>query len=408
FRHCEMRDFIKLKNEFELFNKTQANLSNSAKIHFSAVANNLGKYHFDKKEFEEAIVYYLKELKLSEELKETASKGMAQNRLALCYGQISKYSIAEKYLKKFSRTASIMQNPIFAYQSILNKGYLFFWRATREDINEFYVKKLLGKAKLCFENSLKMFQRVKVGMAHCFDDGKEYRSVTLKDLKDLKTVIFYSIGLVHFENEDFDSAIQFYKKALNIWRKNDMNTQFSYLLSGLGLAYKNNGNEDLAEQYLKMDNELNSRDNYLNDNANSLHNLANFYLDTRQFTLSRKISIKLLKWAKSKKDQNTIKSATNLFEKSENFINLSNFKIPSLKKQIESPNLSLKSKFSLFYKIGKCYRDLSNWEESIYFFERSCECTKFSKILKEKINFENLNDLENLIAFAEIQSEIVK
>lgn len=101
---------------------------------------------------------------------------------------------------------------------MLNKGYVWLWKATRGDKNEFFVKESLKKAKKLCTEALELFGKIKVGMVHSFDDGKEFRSVRRGDLADIEITALYAAGCVSLENGEADEAFEAFKKALGLRR----------------------------------------------------------------------------------------------------------------------------------------------------------------------------------------------
>lgn len=211
---------------------------------------------------------------------------------------------AEFLLKKSFN--SINNKTVYGYSDYLNiKGIYFDVKGN--DSSLYYFNKCYNFSK---KNSIYSFQTKAVNNLGMYYYNKTnfieaqkyfYEALKLNDYLPLKNKISYSIlfsniGLIHQEFKQFDKALQFHKKALNIRIKENKFKEQCISYSNIGICYKGKNNLDKAIVAIKTAMEIASKNELLSEKLKGNTNLANIYIENKFFNnkLLIKITEKLL------------------------------------------------------------------------------------------------------------------
>ncbi|OFY74827.1 MAG: hypothetical protein A2265_06600, partial [Bacteroidetes bacterium RIFOXYA12_FULL_33_9] len=177
----------------------------------------IGIVYIDNEQFDKAIEYYLKSLKIFTQIGN--SEGMAS-----CYTNLGNaYNNKSDYYKAIE----------------------FFLKSLKIDEKSGNKKGV----SMCYTN---------IGAVYAslgnYDKSIEYFLMSLKikeELKDIKGIsnCYNNIGIIHKEQGNYKKSIEFLLKALEIDEKNGDQIGASYCITNIANVYKNQGDDDNALSY---------------------------------------------------------------------------------------------------------------------------------------------------------------
>ena len=196
--------------------------------------NNLGVAYQSKGDYDEAIEYFYKSLKIY--LKKLGSEdpdvALNYNNLGLTYSMKGDYDKAIEYFQKslkinLKKLGSEDPNVAINYN---NLGFACDGKGDHDEAIEYYKKSLeINLAKLGSEhpnvardyNNLGDSYRIKGDYDEAIEDFQKSLKINLKKLgpehPDV-AVMYSNLGMVYIEKGDYDKAFEYAQKALNIAR----------------------------------------------------------------------------------------------------------------------------------------------------------------------------------------------
>ncbi|MBI4946098.1 MAG: tetratricopeptide repeat protein [Bacteroidetes bacterium] len=225
----------------------------------SACYANIGSVHRNQGSYDKAIEYYLKALKIYEELladcKDKKACLPVRQGMSDCYRSIgivhsdqSNYDKAIEYYLKALKIKEESGDNKGMSDCYTNIGIVHYYQGLYDKAIEYYLKSLKIKEEsgdkkgmsACYTN---------IGLVHheqgSYDKAIEYYLMSLKikeELGDKKgmSMCCNNIGLVHKDQGLYDKAIEYYLKALKIYVESGDK-------KGMSACYNNIGNVHLAQ-----------------------------------------------------------------------------------------------------------------------------------------------------------------
>jgi serine phosphatase RsbU (regulator of sigma subunit)/TPR repeat protein len=218
---------------------------------------------------------------------------------------------------------------------------------------------------------------------------------------------YSNIGAIQFYIENFDKAIEYFKKSQQIKEAIGTPKQIAQGLSNIGEAFRNIEQLDSAITYLNRSYSIFEDINHTNGLATSLNNIGNIYAQQKDYYKAidfyeRSLVYKYI----MNKPRDLAVACNNLGEM---YFKLKNYN-KSLKYYQSSEEYALKSQSLIDIKIAykglsKLYEQNKNWEKSLDYFKQ------YSTLSDSLINVEKANSVANFeIKYQTIEKakEIVK
>ena len=218
---------------------------------------------------------------------------------------------------------------------------------------------------------------------------------------------YSNIGAIQFYIENFDKAIEYFKKSQQIKEAIGTPKQIAQGLSNIGEAFRNIEQLDSAITYLNRSYSIFEDINHTNGLATSLNNIGNIYAQQKDYYKAidyyeRSLVHKYI----MNKPRDLAVACNNLGEM---YFILKNYN-KSLKYYHSSEEYALKSQSLIDIKIAykglsKLYEQKKNWEKSLDYFKQ------YSTLSDSLINVEKANSVANFeIKYQTIEKakEIVK
>ena len=218
---------------------------------------------------------------------------------------------------------------------------------------------------------------------------------------------YSNIGAIQFYIENFDKAIEYFKKSQQIKEAIGTPKQIAEGLSNIGETYRNIEQLDSAITYLNRSYSIFKDINYTNGLATSLNNIGNIYAQQKDYYKAIDF------YERSLVHKYTMNKPRDLAVACNNLGEMY-FKLKSYNKSLKyhqfSEEYALKSQSLIDIKIAykglsKLYEQNKNWETSLEYFKQ------YSKLSDSLINVEKANSVANFeIKYQTIEKakEIVK
>ncbi len=218
---------------------------------------NLGSVYSIKGEYNKAIEFFNRLLKIQKRLSNKEELANVHNYLAYSYQKVGKYDAAlNNYLSELKLREELNQT---------------------ENVERFFSK--IGKIYYQMQNYEKAIEYYNKALLIVKDKDEEME--TAKTLSNL--------GNVYYEAKDFREALEYYKKSLKITEDKEQSSEDfklsdnalrgkAILLNNLGLVYKNSGDYEKALVYCKRAIELKDSISEDSDIFYPLTSLAEIYL----------------------------------------------------------------------------------------------------------------------------------
>lgn len=183
-------------------------------IWISKCNNNLGNAYADQGLYDDAIYYYLKALKIDEELGNKSGMSSCYNNMGLVYSEQGLYNKAiENYLKALKINEE-SGDKLFLSNNYTNIGLLHYEQGNLEKAIEYFLKSL----KIDTERN------DKYGKSACYNN----------------------LGLVFADQKLYDKAIEYYTKSLEISQCINDKRGLAKCYNNIGHVYKIKGNYETA------------------------------------------------------------------------------------------------------------------------------------------------------------------
>jgi len=218
---------------------------------------------------------------------------------------------------------------------------------------------------------------------------------------------YSNIGAIQFYIENFDKAIEYFKKSQQIKEAIGTPKQIAQGLSNIGEAFRNIEQLDSAITYLNRSYSIFKDINHTNGLATSLNNIGNIYAQQKDYHKAidfyeRSLVHKYI----MNKPRDLAVASNNIGEM---YFKLKNYN-KSLKYYHSSEEYALKSQSLIDIKIAykglsKLYEQKKNWEKSLDYFKQ------YNALSDSLINVEKANSVANFeIKYQTIEKakEIVK
>lgn len=239
-------------------------------------------------------------------------------------------------------------------------------------------------------------------------------------LAEKSSGVLYQFGDVYFFNQQYDSAIYYYKRALGQSNDTTKLTLLADINNDIGLSYKKTGTYDSALQYYKVAASLDSAQEDFAELADRVRNIGIVYKNMGNYTEAAKyyfkglaisqkntdslstakfhqalgtifskqqrdtIAIRYYKMALKQysslgeraKEAEVLNSIGNVFEK-KNMIDsaLSYYRISlSFKKQLDAKSLSTN-----YHNIGAVLLSINSWDSGYFYLSKALELRKYVK-----------------------------
>jgi len=257
----------------------------------------IGNIYNDQSSYDKAIEYYLKSLKIYEELKDKKGIAICYNDIGIVHRNQGNYDKAIGYFLKSLEIYEGLRDKNGISACYINIGNVHSYQGSYDKAIEYYLKALKIKEELGDKNGMSQCYN-NIGVIHydqsSYNKAIEYYLKTLKikeELGDKKgiAISYNNIGLVHSDQSSYDKAIRYFLKSLEIYEglrdKNGMSTCYD----NIGVVYKNQGNYDKAIKYflksLKIDKELGNK----NGIANIYVNISNLHITLADSTSAESV-----------------------------------------------------------------------------------------------------------------------
>ncbi len=230
--------------------------------------NNIGLIHANKGDYDNAIAFYLKSLKIAEgtlsKAKDLSEKQSAQKGMAASYNNIGNIHLYKgdydnaiafylKSLKKFEELRD-KQGMSVSYNNI---GIIYDNKGDYDKAIAFYFKSLdITEYILSEAKELSEKQNAQKGMSNSFAN----------------------IGIIYEEKGDYDKAIAFYFKSLKIDEELGNKNGMSISYDNIGIIYYYKGDYDKAIAFYFKSLQLREELGDQNGMSTSYNNIGNLYL----------------------------------------------------------------------------------------------------------------------------------
>ncbi len=193
----------------------QIDSKNNQKLQANTL-HNLGNVYLYENNFDSALFYYQKALKIREEIKDTLGISATTNNIGYIYWKIKNLPLGLKYFRESFYYDSLLNNELDGASALNNIGVIY-WQMRELDSAAFYFKKAL---------------KIK----------KKYNQPITTNLSN--------IGVLYRSMEQYDSAEFYFFKVLNIRKKQKDTVEFGASYYNLGDNLFRWNKNDLALKYL--------------------------------------------------------------------------------------------------------------------------------------------------------------
>lgn len=209
--------------------------------------NNIGIIHTYKGNFEKAIEFYFKYLKICEELGDKGGLADSYNNIGIIYKNKGDYDLAIDYYFKSLKIREFINDKKGMATSYGNIGILYKNKGNYDKSLEFNIK------------SYKIYEE-------------------LGDKKGL-SISFVNIGIVYYYKGEYDKALESYFKSTIIQENLGEKKGLAETFNNIGIIYKIKGEFDKALEFylksLKIKIEIDAK----NGIASTYNNIGELYLD---------------------------------------------------------------------------------------------------------------------------------
>lgn len=243
-------------------------------IGIGASLNNLGNVLMSKGDYDKSINYFFEALKIREQINDTNGIASTTNNLGMIYYKQQSFNEAINYYRKALFINQKQKNISKEILILLNLGNIYD-EMMQLDSSVYYYKIAIEKAEDFGEARFKSMAYGNMGVTQDklknYDLAKSYFRKALKirvESNDLEgqAIIYNNLGAVYVATNQYDSAVYYFKKSLVFSEQIDYKecTRDNYL--GLSDAYEKQGNFKAA--FSAHQNYETVKDSMLNETTN--------------------------------------------------------------------------------------------------------------------------------------------
>lgn len=257
----------------------------------SACLHNIGNVKNNQGNYSEAIQYTLKAAKIREEIDDKVGTASSYNNIGVTYYYIGDYSQALKYFFKSLKIKEEIGDDLGISFSFLNIGSVLYDLGNYTEALRYKEKALALKIRLGDKAGEALIYNY---MANVNINQKNYATALAYNLKSLKlreeikdkqgiNLSLTYIGDTYIAQNKFNEAISYYSKALKSATElgDNLNTVNCY--NGMGNAYEGKGNHNEALHYYKTALDAATAANYKSGMMNAYQNLASVNEKTQNY-----------------------------------------------------------------------------------------------------------------------------
>ena len=273
-----------------------------------------------------------------------------------------------------------------------NKGTFMIAQGKYSEAKEFLNKALqLAKGKYIGETVPILYD---LGVVNRRDGnqpkGLDYYLEALKVLDSLQSKtkeskvqycnITQAIGVIYFEQDDYDKAISFFEKSSNKCKEINYELGLSYNYNGLGGIYRKKKNYSKAMEYLQKSLELANKNHYERLRADLLGDIGEI------FKIQNQSDSSLIYYQESKKISETLSDSVGIANSMLGIANAYNMKGNQEEAQkIALEGLQIATKLNNLQNIKDAYQTLANIYESKKQPQEALNYFKKAKILEDTL-----------------------
>jgi len=222
-----------------------------------AALNNIGIYYHIKSDYNKAIAYYTKSMKIREEIDDNKGIAGSLNNIGMIYDYQGDYAKAIDYYSKSLKIEEEIGDKEGIASSLTNIGSIYFSQKDFVKAIEYYSKSLKIEKKIGDKKGMASSYNNIGGVYHAqgkFAKAIEYYFKSLKIKEELgdKPRAAYSlnnIGLVYHDQKDFAKAIDYFSQSLKIYEEIGDKQGMAGTLGNIGINYLDQGDYAKALEY---------------------------------------------------------------------------------------------------------------------------------------------------------------
>lgn len=248
-------------------------------LQLSTAYNQIGIYHVYMGHYDSTETYFLKALKMREQLKDSIGIGASLNNLGNVSMSMGDYDKATSYFFKALKIREQINDTNGIASSTNNLGMIYYKQQKFEDAISYYHRALsinqqqgvISKEILILLNLGNIYDEIMQ-----LDSSEYYYSIAIKQAEEFgdarfKSMAYGNMGVTQDKLKNYDSAKAYFRKALKIRvESNDLEGQ-AIVYNNLGAVYVATNQYDSAVYYFKkslvfseqIDYKECTRDNYL-------------------------------------------------------------------------------------------------------------------------------------------------
>ena len=242
----------------------------------------LGIEYFFRSNYDKALEYYFKALKIADETGDEETVSECQSEIAIVYKNQGKYDLALKYNQKALDYARSSGDSSWAAVCYANQGTIYLKKGYFTLALNNYLKALKTFEKLgqkrrmgaCYLNVGKIY----AGQLD-FVPAAGYYKLALTNARETGNNMnladgYMSMGEIWLKKQQTDTARMYLDSARAILNESGYSHRMDDCFAFIGDTYKLDHDYDKAEEYYSRSLELSARENDLPGMSESLHNLA--------------------------------------------------------------------------------------------------------------------------------------
>ncbi|WP_036385128.1 tetratricopeptide repeat protein [Muricauda sp. MAR_2010_75] len=243
-----------------------------------ATANyGLGSYHFITQAYDSATYYYRKALAISKE-----------------------NDLPDNLVGALSGLASVKASVGDYYGAIkLNDSLLPLFRANGDYLNYGVA---LGNTALYY-NNMGQYDRAMEGYIAALAVLD-----TIAEEPFRRADILRGVGRINYDQENYETALDYFDQALSVYRQTEDNLYQSYTLNNMGNTYSSMGETEAAIEHYQKSLVISKAFNYEDNTANVLANLGSTYRDMGKYDLALEHLLKALEISKTGNSMDNVAS----------------------------------------------------------------------------------------------------
>ncbi len=250
------------------------------------VAKLLGSYFCGVKDFYKAKKYYKLSDKYNSDKEIFASNW---SELGVVYYNLNKPDSSSYYLNKSMRMAEVLDDSLLIAKNNLRFGIMYSKSGD------------LKKAIILTNEAIAYYKQhhlnddlisAKIHLASCYQKISDYENSIKIYLEALqlaergkdeykKSEIFNNLGITYFYLRNFDKALEFFNKALDL-KTEDHNTKIASTLHNIGMIYKNKGDFSTAIEYYNKALKIRKAEKDTLKIASNYLNIGNVYREQKK------------------------------------------------------------------------------------------------------------------------------